>query len=127
MRRSQKSRGKCQFGVAGRNVRRSNHCHRPPPHGRYVVPAPHHPMNTNRRQFLKTASFSLGSLGLAASGVLGAEPKDKKAKEKKADAVPLVSFAKKSKMKLGTVTYNLAMDWDIPTIIKNCTEAQFEG
>jgi sugar phosphate isomerase/epimerase len=25
------------------------------------------------------------------------------------------------------VTYNIAMDWDIPTIIKNCTEAQFEG
>ncbi|MSR43654.1 MAG: sugar phosphate isomerase/epimerase [Pedosphaera sp.] len=30
-------------------------------------------------------------------------------------------------MKLGTVTYNLAMDWDIATIIKNCTEAKFEG
>ncbi|MBM3829793.1 MAG: sugar phosphate isomerase/epimerase [Verrucomicrobia bacterium] len=30
-------------------------------------------------------------------------------------------------MKLGTVTYNLAKDWDIPTIIKNCTEAKFEG
>jgi tRNA/tmRNA/rRNA uracil-C5-methylase (TrmA/RlmC/RlmD family) len=30
-------------------------------------------------------------------------------------------------MKLGTVTYNLAMDWDIPTIIQNCTEAKFEG
>ena len=30
-------------------------------------------------------------------------------------------------MKLGTVTYNLAKDWDIDTIIKNCAEAQFEG
>lgn len=30
-------------------------------------------------------------------------------------------------MKLGTVTYNLAKDWDIPTILKNCTEAKFEG
>ncbi|MBI5693461.1 MAG: sugar phosphate isomerase/epimerase [Verrucomicrobia bacterium] len=30
-------------------------------------------------------------------------------------------------MKLGTVTYNLAMDWDVPTIIKHCTEAKFEG
>jgi sugar phosphate isomerase/epimerase len=30
-------------------------------------------------------------------------------------------------MKLGTVTYNIAMDWDVPTIIKNCTEAKFEG
>jgi sugar phosphate isomerase/epimerase len=25
------------------------------------------------------------------------------------------------------VTYNIAMDWDIPTIIANCTEAKFEG
>ncbi|MSU72730.1 MAG: sugar phosphate isomerase/epimerase [Opitutus sp.] len=30
-------------------------------------------------------------------------------------------------MKLGTVTYNIAQDWDIPTIIKNCTETKFEG
>ena len=30
-------------------------------------------------------------------------------------------------MKLGTVSYNLAKDWDIPTIIKNLTEAGFEG
>ena len=30
-------------------------------------------------------------------------------------------------MKLGLVTYNLAKDWDIPTIIKRCTETGFEG
>ena len=30
-------------------------------------------------------------------------------------------------MKLGTVTYNLAKDWNIETIIKNCTEAKFQG
>ena len=30
-------------------------------------------------------------------------------------------------MKLGTVTYNLAKDWDIATMIKNCEEAKFEG
>jgi len=30
-------------------------------------------------------------------------------------------------MKLGLVTYNLARNWDIPTIIANCTEAGFEG
>lgn len=29
--------------------------------------------------------------------------------------------------KLGTVTYNLAKDWDIPTLIKNCTQAGFEA
>ena len=79
-------------------------------------------MKTNRRQFLQTASLSLGSLGLLSTGALAAESR------KKAEAAePAVSFAKKSKMRLGTVTYNLAMDWDIPTIIKNCTEAKFEG
>ncbi len=30
-------------------------------------------------------------------------------------------------MKLGTVTYNLAKDWDIATIIQNCTAAGFQG
>jgi sugar phosphate isomerase/epimerase len=30
-------------------------------------------------------------------------------------------------LKLGTVTYNLAKDWDIQTIIENCTETGFEG
>jgi sugar phosphate isomerase/epimerase len=31
------------------------------------------------------------------------------------------------RMKLGTVTYNLAQDWDIPTLIKNCEAAEFQG
>ncbi len=30
-------------------------------------------------------------------------------------------------MKLGLVTYNMAKDWDVPTIIKNCTETGFQG
>ncbi|MBI3850678.1 MAG: sugar phosphate isomerase/epimerase [Verrucomicrobia bacterium] len=30
-------------------------------------------------------------------------------------------------MKLGTVTYNIAKDWDVPTIIKYCTETKFQG
>src|SRR3954447_16206097 len=30
-------------------------------------------------------------------------------------------------LKLGTVTYNIAKDWDVPTIIKNLTEAGFEA
>jgi sugar phosphate isomerase/epimerase len=80
-------------------------------------------MNTNRRQFLKDASLGVASLSLAAAAVGAAEPKQPQKKK----AAAGVSFAKKSKMKLGTVSYNLAMDWDIPTIIKNCTEAKFEG
>jgi sugar phosphate isomerase/epimerase len=79
-------------------------------------------MKTNRRLFLQNASLGLASLSLASTTLSGAEPK-----AKKAPAVPAQSFARKSKMKLGTVTYNLAMDWDIATIIKNCTEAKFEG
>lgn len=30
-------------------------------------------------------------------------------------------------MKLGLVTYNMAKDWDVPTIIKACEETGFEG
>lgn len=78
-------------------------------------------MKTNRRQFLTSTALSLASLPLLSSVALGAEPKAKKA------TAPLPSLAKKSAMKLGTVSYNLAMDWDIPTIIANCTEAKFEG
>src|SRR5436190_3627312 len=32
-----------------------------------------------------------------------------------------------SRMRLGSVTYNIAKDWDIPTIIKNFEEVGFEG
>lgn len=77
-------------------------------------------MKSNRRHFLKQTSLSLAALGLASAPLSSAEPKNK-------GADPLPSFAKKPKMKLGTVTYNLAMAWDIPTIIANCTEAKFEG
>jgi sugar phosphate isomerase/epimerase len=30
-------------------------------------------------------------------------------------------------LKLGLVTYNLAKDWDVPTIIKNCSQTGFQG
>lgn len=30
-------------------------------------------------------------------------------------------------LKIGIVTYNLAKDWDVPTIIKNCTLAKYDG
>ncbi len=74
-------------------------------------------MNTNRRDFIRSAG--IGSLAALGSSGLAAEPKAKKAATS--------SFAKKSQYHLGTVTYNLAQDWDIATIIKNCTEAKFEG
>jgi sugar phosphate isomerase/epimerase len=65
-----------------------------------------------RRDFLRTAG--LGALGLASQTVPAAEK-------------PPLSLARPSRLRLGTVTYNLAKDWDIPTIIKSCTEAKFEG
>src|SRR2546428_11425986 len=30
-------------------------------------------------------------------------------------------------LKLGTVTYNIAKDWDLPTLIRNLTEAGFDA
>src|SRR3712207_5972929 len=33
----------------------------------------------------------------------------------------------RSGLKLGTVTYNIAKDWDIPTLIKNLGETGFEA
>ena len=72
-------------------------------------------MKTNRRHFLKQSA--LGAAFVGALPGLAAE-------SAKAPAGFLVN---KPKMKLGTVTYNLAKDWDIETIIKNCQEAQFDG
>lgn len=73
-------------------------------------------MKTNRRQFLKTAALSAGTLGTLPRSALAAEAP-------RADR----SFAKQPTMKLGLVTYQLAQDWDIATIIKNCEAAKFEG
>ena len=45
-----------------------------------------------------------------------------------ADVAGRKSFlVRQPRMKLGTVTYNLAQDWDVPTIIKNCEAAAFQG
>src|SRR5437773_10603416 len=67
-----------------------------------------------RREFLNIAALGVGGLGLAGHSALGADS-------------PAVSYAKPSKLRLGTVTYNLAKDWDVATIIRNCEEAKFEG
>ena len=46
-----------------------------------------------------------------------------------ASLIPNISFAKGKgqKMKLGLVTYQWGKDWDIPTLIKNCTAAKIYG
>ncbi len=66
----------------------------------------------NRRQFL----------GGAAAATVGALTFN--APTQRASAA---QFARPAKMHLGLVTYNLAADWDIPTIIKNCEATRFEG
>lgn len=69
-------------------------------------------MNTTRRTFLKSAALSAAAIPFVSAAEAKAQP---------------TFITGKSKMKLGTVTYNIAKDWDVPTIIKNCTETKFEG
>src|ERR1044071_1851046 len=71
-------------------------------------------MKTDRRQFLKTASLTLGAASLLP--VFNAT-----------SAGPSSFIVHPSQMKLGIVTYNIAKDWDLATIIKNCAEARFQG
>jgi hypothetical protein len=73
-------------------------------------------MNHHRRKFLKLAGLGAGSLGFLPSLALSAE------EPKKAPVA-----APHSIMQLGLVTFSLAQDWDIATIIKNCEATQFEG
>jgi sugar phosphate isomerase/epimerase len=68
-------------------------------------------MQITRRHAIKASALTLAS-GAAIQFSQAAEHKQSEPK---------------TKMKLGSVTYNLARDWDIATIIKNFTEAGFEG
>jgi sugar phosphate isomerase/epimerase len=67
-------------------------------------------MKTTRRNFIRSAAVSAAVLGCAPSAIAASS-----------------GSSRRSAMKLGTVTYNLAKDWDVETLIKNCEEAQFEG
>jgi sugar phosphate isomerase/epimerase len=66
----------------------------------------------NRREFLRLT----GALALAA----GLPQPTARAAAPAAAGAP-------GRMKLGLVTYNLAKDWDLPTIIRNCEATGFEG
>src|SRR5262252_9999077 len=71
----------------------------------------------NRRAVLKS--------GLTAAGWLLAERATPSARAlAKAENNPALGGGG---FKLGTVTYNLAKDWDVPTIIKNCEATGFEA
>ena len=83
-------------------------------------------MSTSRREFIQTTALTCGAIALSQSALRAA---DKKAAEKQPAAKKSgQSFViGKSQMKLGMVTFNLGKTWDIPTLIKNCTESGFEG
>jgi len=72
-------------------------------------------MNTNRREFLKTAGLSASALTIFQASAFAAASRQSG------------FLIRAPQMKLGTVTYNLAESWDIETIIKNCEAASFEG
>ncbi len=71
-------------------------------------------MGPNRRGFLGMAGMMAGSAWLLA-GTEGAE------------AAEVIPPPKGSAMKIGIVTYNIAKDWDVATIIKNCEATGFQG
>jgi len=74
---------------------------------------------TNRREFLRSGIISAAGIGGLAKG----------AKALETQAVPFASEAAGTPppFHLGLVTYNLARDWDIETIIKNCEKTGFVG
>jgi sugar phosphate isomerase/epimerase len=74
-------------------------------------------MTTTRRNVLRQSALGAGVLGLLPA--IGAD--------RAPAAKPAGFLLKPPQMKLGTVTYNLARDWDIETLIKNCEAAKFQG
>jgi sugar phosphate isomerase/epimerase len=70
-------------------------------------------MQMNRRRFVQASTLATGaSLALPA---LAQETRTSTRKESSGN------------MKLGLVTYNIAKDWDLPTLIRKCTELKIEG
>jgi sugar phosphate isomerase/epimerase len=69
-------------------------------------------MKITRRRLLQTTSLSLAATVMPSA--LAAEP-------------PSNPPGKAARMRLGIVTYNIAKDWSIAEIIKNCEAANFEG
>src|SRR5574340_1784552 len=70
----------------------------PVPHRRSAMPAPH------RRRFLQTGAVAAGLVTGGLTPPARLEADDDKA----------------LRFRLGIVTYNVAKDWDVPTILKVC-------
>ena len=74
---------------------------------------------TGRRRFFKRGATALAAMSATKLENLGAVSRPPASPGRPADPAP--------PFKLGLVTYELAKDWDIETIIKNCEAAGFEG
>jgi len=72
----------------------------------------------DRRSFLKMGALGLSGLGAATSD---------EALSSGLAFGPATLAGSPPDFKLGLVTYELAKDWDIETIIQNCEAAGFEG
>ena len=70
--------------------------------------------NHSRRNFLQTGVTAAGSLALASNHATSAQKSTN----------PALGGGQ---FKLGLVTYNLAKDWDVATLIKNCEATGFEA
>ncbi len=68
-------------------------------------------MTISRRDFIKTSTLATGALALPQLGW----------------ADDATSKAASEKMRLGLVTYNWGKNWDLDTVIKNCSATGFEG
>jgi sugar phosphate isomerase/epimerase len=77
------------------------------------------PSGPTRRDFLLSAG------GAAAIGCAGGTVTLARAEQPQGDKKPAQQG--KPAMKLGIVTYNIAKDWDIETIIKNCKQVGLSG
>jgi sugar phosphate isomerase/epimerase len=74
----------------------------------------------SRRGLLKAAGALVASVTVTSGARLEASPPRPASAGEPAEG-------KLPALKLGLVTYNLAKDWDIDAVIKNCAEAKFEA
>jgi sugar phosphate isomerase/epimerase len=72
----------------------------------------------NRRAFLGSVAAAPALQALAAVRLDARQPTDQR---------PAAKPPNRGGLKLGTVTYNIAKDWDIPTLIKNLGDTGFEA
>ena len=75
---------------------------------------------SDRRSFIQHGFIGLAAMGAAGAAGNAAMQTGQLPKQNAGPQAP-------RDFKLGLVTYNLAKDWDIETIIKNCEATDFEG